>query len=1203
MGLLLGNGVQAHEQQSAAYFIPNKGQWPKEVKAMYQMPGTRIYITEFGLRLVNQDQSAIKEAHDTRNYDVKIGSFVYDMKLVGARLDFMEAIAQLSFSLNFIKGQDPSYWAADVKPAGQLLFKEVYPGVDLVFKHSGDNLKYEFIVQPGADPRQIVWEVAGLSPELLKSGEVRYVTPFGTMTEQKPYVYQTIKGAEKRINSRFIIDKNNVGFKLSKYDKTQTLIIDPTLIFATFSGSTVDNWGFTATSDRAGNGYLGGIASGMGYPTTIGTFDDSYNLGSWDMAISKYSADGQFLEFSTYIGGNQDEYPMSMVVDTSQQIVILGKTRSTNFPVSATAFDTQYNGLFDIVVTKLNASGSALIGSTYMGGTANDGHNRIPTLSFYQGDTTALEYNYGDDSRGEVVLDASFNVYVVSNTSSIDFPVQTPLIGTNRGQQDGVVFKLNPNLSTLLFSTYIGGSDDDAAYGLAVVEPAREVIVVGGTKSANFLNLPVTGYDNSFNGGTDGWIIRLGSNGNSILGRTYIGTPQSDQAFLVQLDNQNRVYVVGQSRGSMPLLPITNYHNTGSKHFIQRYSLDLSQLGFSTIVGPTNGSSPSLSPTALLVDLCSRIYLAGWGGNANAINPNLGSWPVTTNAFQTTTDGADFYFMVLDSNASGLLYASYFGGSVSEHVDGGTSRFNPQGVVYQAVCAGCGGSSNFPVTPGAFSTTNNSNNCNAALFKFDMEMFRPIARFITQYPDTPVCQLVAVMFQSTGTANASYFWDFGLPGATSTLPNPSYTYTTTGLFTVTLIVTNCVGSDTIRRNVNVLAPAFLDVSAVPHLCVNDTTALLVTGGSSYRWQAHPGLLDTVGNAPRFTASIGTWLYLWVANSVGCEIYDSVFVRVNPIRQVLPGTLMACLGGGVAIQPNLGPSIDTFYWEPHPVIANVNQSSQQLNPPNSTFFYLISIDTSGCTQRDSVWIQIVPTVFANAGPNRYVCSNDSFTLTARGGQRYLWSTGDTATTLYLPAQAAGTYWLIAYVDSCRSVPDTVSIQRNEIIANFVFTPDTGYVPAKMSFINRSTGDGVGRFRWDFGDGFVSSEASPSHVYNTPGEYTVSLIASNIQTGCSDTLDYKYVIIDSVLLFIPNAFTPNGDGVNDLFKVVDRNFLTFDIWIYNRWGELVYQSNDPKFTWDGRKNGENMQSGSYPYVIRGLGKNAKPLQYEGEIRLIR
>jgi len=1204
LAVLLGSTTAfAHNNSNTAYFVPNNGQWPVEVKAMYAMPGSKIFITDFGLRIVSQDHSAIKQSHDARNYDLKIGNFVYDMRLVGAKLDDPEQIGQLDFSFNFFLGQDASKWAADVRPVKQLIFKSVYPGIDLVFKTKGDFLKYEFEVAPGADPHQINWELSGLDPELLRTGEIRYSTPFGQMIEEKPLVFQQNSGVQQLVKARFYRNKNFVGFKLGKYDKSLHLIIDPALVFATFSGSTVDNWGFSATSDGAGNGYLGGVVSGMGYPTSVGAFDDSYNLGQWDISISKFSTDGQNLLYSTYLGGNQDEYPMSMITDTLQQLVILGKTRSNDFPVSATAYDNQYNGAFDLVLTKLNASGSALIGSTYIGGTANDGHNRLPTRSFYQGDSTALEYNYGDDSRGEVVLDASFNIYVASNTSSTDFPTQSPLQGLSQGQQDAVLFKFNPTLSTLIYSTYLGGSNDDAAYGLAVVEPLRTVIVVGGTKSANFVNISVPGYDNTFNGGTDGWLLSIGANGNTLAARSFVGTSLSDQVFLVQVDDQNRVYVVGQSRGSMPVLPANIYNNGGGKHFIQRYNASLTQLEFSTTVGPTNGSSPSLSPTALLVDLCRRVYLAGWGGNANSLNPSLGSWPLSANAFQSTTDGADFYFMVLDSNASGLLYASYFGGSVSEHVDGGTSRFNSQGVVYQAVCAGCGGSSNFPVTPGAYSTTNNSTNCNAAIFKFDMEIFRPVASFVTQYPDTPVCQLVPVLFQSTGTANATYFWDFGIPGATSTLPNPAFTYTTAGLFTVTLIVSNCVGSDTIRRNVNVFPPANIDLSAVPMLCANDTIAVQVSGANSYRWLAQPGLLDTTGNAPRFTGSTSTWLYLWAANTVGCEIFDSVLVLVIPDRLVLPDTVSACLGGGVFIQPNLGPEVVAFAWEANPAIANVNQAAQQLNPAVSTYFYLLTSDTAGCTQRDSMWVNIQATVFANAGPDRYVCSNDSFVLTARGGQRYLWSTGDTATTLRFPAQAAGIYWLIAYNDSCRSLPDTIRILRNEIEANFVFSPDTGYAPAKMSFINRTTGDGVGSFQWDFGDGYFSTEASPSHVYRQPGEYSVQLIATNAQTGCSDTLDYNYIFVDSIVMFIPNAFTPNGDGLNDLFKVLDRNFLSFDIWIYNRWGQLVFQSNDPKFGWDGRLNGELLQSGNYPYLIRGLGKNAKPFQFEGEIRLLR
>ncbi len=1197
--------VFAHEKgHNSGYFVPNEGQWPNEVHAMYEMPGSRVFVTDFGMRIVSSDQKSIREVHDTRNFDLPVRGSFYDMRLKGGKLHHMLKADSLAVRLNFFLGKDPGKWKSDIHPVQQLTFPDVYPGIDLVFHNDDEAVKYEFVIHPGANPAAIAWEVSGAAVSLSKRGDLTYKTTFGQMQEEKPYIYEQLESGTREVAGGFLLAGSEISFKTGKYNKRKTLVIDPRLIFATFTGSTSDNWGFTATSDSVGNGYLGGVCEAPGYPISTSAFDFSYNGGRWDMVISKFSANGQQLLYSTYIGGNDNEYPLSMVTNANEELIILGKARSADYPVLATAYDPFHKGAFDLVLTKLNVNGSALLGSTFVGGSGNDGHNRSALRNAYQADTTALEYNYGDDSRGEVLLDGVDNVYVASNTHSGDFPVLNALQSVKSAEQDAVVFKMNASLTTMLWSTFLGGNADDAAYGLAIAAPANSVYVTGGTKSPDFLSaIAAPGYDAAHNGQNDGWVVHLGPNGNTLLGKTFLGTTANDQSFLIQLDAQQRVYVAGQSRGNMPVSSQQLYHHTGAKQFLQRYNTGLTSLELATVLGPVNASAPSMSPTALLVDLCDRIYLAGWGGASNAINTNLGSWPVTANAFQANTDGSDFYFAVLDSGATGLLYASYFGGTAPEHVDGGTSRFNRQGVVYQAVCAGCPGNSSFPVTQDAYSLTNNSGNCNAAIFKFDLEIFRPVAAFSTQYPDTPVCQSVPVLFQNTGTSNASYFWDFGVPGATSTLPSPSYTYTNTGIYLVTLIVSNCVGSDTITRNVNVLPPPVLSLSGNAVLCPGDTIAVSVQGGTAYRWQQVIGLLDTTGSSPRFVGPGDVWLYVTVYNAAGCELFDSIFVQNSPEPVVLPASMTTCLGGSLQLSPALGPEVGGFSWLPDPWIADTMQAVQVVTPLESRWLYYRTTDTSGCTFIDSMLIQLLVSVIAQAGPDRFICVNHTDTLKAQGGTSYLWSTGETTSSILIPHTAAGLYWVIAYIDSCRSHPDTVFVRLNDVEANFTFSPDTGYAPAQIQFTNLSTGEGVREFHWDFGDGYTSAEVSPGHIYRKPGTYTARLTATNPQSGCTDSMDYNYIYIDSIQILLPNAFTPNNDGINDRFEFVHRNFESFEVLIYNRWGQLVFQSQHPSICWDGRFQNEQAPAGAYPYLIKAVGKNRKPYHFEGEVVLIR
>lgn len=1198
------SSMKAVAHSNGNYFVPNRGQWPEEAIAMAQIEGADLFITKFGFRIRLWDQKKIKEIHDDRNYEGNLSSFTFDLTFRDG--DFSRPVYSDSgnFRINFLLGHDSSKWATNLFPVKNILFKSVYQGIDLKVYFAGETFKYEFIVHPNADSKLIRWKVSkGVSASVSKSN-LLYDTPLGTFSDIDLNVFTKSRGKQTNVDAYYKRLKEEFTFSIDKYDSNDTLVIDPVLIFGTFSGSTSDNWGFTATSDDSSNGYLGGIVSSTGYPVTLGAVDTSFSGGNWDISVSKFSADGSQLLYSTYLGGNLAEYPMSLVTNSLGELFILAKTQSIDFPVTASAYDQSHNGQFDLVITRLNSTGSNIVASTFIGGTSNDGHNRIPSNNRYLPDTSSLEYNYGDDSRGDILIDSLGFVIIASNTYSSDFPTNGTAQATFSGQSDAVVLKLNANLSALIWSSFLGGTSYDAAYSLTYKPSSNVIYVAGGTRSQNFLSSSNvnTGYDLTHNGNTDGFILGLNFTSGQLLYRSFIGTTSYDQAYLIYADNFDGIYVTGQSRGAIPVFPSTIYRNAGGKVFVQKYNLRLDTLQLSTVLG-TATLSPSLVPTAMLVDLCNRIYIAGWGGSANSISGPLNNWPITNNAFRQTTDGSDFYFMVLESELRSLIYSTYFGGSAGEHVDGGTSRFNRNGVIYQAVCAGCGGSSSFPVTSNAWSSTNNSPNCNAALFKFDLETTIPVAQFSTQYPDTLACALIPVQFRSTGTIAADYFWDFGVPGATSTAQNPNYTYSIPGLYTITLIVTNCVGSDTITGRVQVLGPASITSPRNQKVCFNDTVQLSLAGGFGYRWLPDAVLLDTTGNSPRVKGITSKWLYVFISNAAGCESFDSVYIQVNGQRNVLNDSINFCLGESVIIQPIVGDEINSWTWLSNPLIIDPLMLNQTVQTTIPTKLYLLTNDTNGCSHLDSVMLNPVVTVRISAGPDRLVCVDDQVVLTASGARKYLWSNGDTTNSITVNYSFAGLYWVIGFLDSCRSIPDTVRVIQNIIEANFEVEPDTAYAPSAVQFINLSSGEGINRFSWSFGDGGVSTLANPSYVYRNPGKYSVKLDVTNTISGCSDSMIYNYVFVDSILLLLPNTFSPNNDGLNDFFLGVQRNFERFEIVIYNRWGELVFESVNPQFSWDGKLDGEYLPSGIYPYVVTALGKNRKPYQFTGEVKLIR
>jgi len=638
---------------------------------------------------------------------------------------------------NYFLGSDPKKWAGRVSLYEGVNYKELYPGISVKALSEINNFRYDLILAPNADPSLIKLKFTGQNGLQVKNGHLYIKTELGEIYQQSPYAYQEIDGEKKKIGCAYILKDNKVSIALGVYDKSKELIIDPTLIFSTFTGSTADNWGMTATYDAAGNGYTSGVCFGVGYPITVGAFqgtyaggvvNTTYTYGGFDMTVSKFNSTGTNLLYSTYLGGSDNEAPQSIIVDNANNLILMGRSYSTNYPVTAGAYDVSLNGAgsSDIVVTKFNAAGTALLASTFIGGSADDGVS-ISAVETFLG---SLKYNYADDGRSDVIIDANNNVYVASCTISNNFPTTGGAAqATSGGLQDACVFKLDATLSSLVFSTYLGGNQNDAGYNLAL-DANGDIYVTGGTESANFPSTAGT-IKPAYGGNIDGFITHLNAAGTSILRSTFIGTAGYDQSYFIQLDKFGNVFVYGQSNGGYPVTGGV-YSNPGSGQFIHKLNPTLNTTIFSTIFGTGKGS-PDIAPSAFLVDDCENIYISGWGGTLfgyNVATSTTAGLPVTGSPFQSTTDGSDFYFLILQKNATALLYATFMGGPMSqEHVDGGTSRFDKSGVVYQAICEGCGGYSDLTTTPGAWSSTNNSFNCNNALVKFSFDLLITLANF------------------------------------------------------------------------------------------------------------------------------------------------------------------------------------------------------------------------------------------------------------------------------------------------------------------------------------------------------------------------------------------------------------------------------------------------------------------------------------------
>lgn len=809
-------------------FVENKGQWDNRIQFKGDVSAGSFVIHRDGFTVVQhhpEDWEKLKElSHDHgRNEKNKEGenfrlrSHSYKVQFAGGNPNPEVVPDKAIFTYNnYFIGNDPSKWASNCKIYQGITVKNIYPNIDIRYYSDAGSLKYDLIVKPGGNPNQIAFKYEGADGLQVKNKELIIKTSVGDLKELSPYSYQYGQNQKAEILVKYKVKNNIVQFDVKDYDAKTTLVIDPSLIFCSFSGSTADNWGFTATYGEDGSMFGGGIVWAAGFPVSSGAYQQTYAGGRFDIGIIKLTPDGTSRVYATYIGGSGDDQPHSLIADQAGNLVIAGRTNSNNYPKKGLG-SVSPGGGYDIVITKLNSAGSDIIGSTQIGGSGMDGVN----ISTGDG-KNSLQQNYGDNGRSEVILDNAGNIYVASSTQSNNFPVQNAFQSAIGGNQDGVIIKVNSSITTLLFASYLGGPGNDAAYVLSLHPFNNTIYVGGGTESATGLEPYGGSVESAYNGNIDGFVSMITNNGSALIRTTYIGTQGIDQVYGVQFDKSGFPYVMGQTNGNMPMSPAGVWGQANGKQFIAKLQPDLSAYVYRTTFG--NGSSvPNISPVAFLVDRCDNVYVSGWGGSpiGGYDNAGVAGLPVTPDAIKPQPDldaqgkGQDMYFIVIERNAASLLYGTFFGqnGGGSEHVDGGTSRFDRNGVIYQAVCANCQRTgTNIPTTPGAWSTTNKSNNCNLMMIKiaFDFSgVAAGVQSAIGGVPrDTAGCLPLIVDFRDTIANAVSYEWNFGdgSGSVTTTSPNISHTYFNAGIYLVRLISTDsttCNIRDTSFLNIRV----------------------------------------------------------------------------------------------------------------------------------------------------------------------------------------------------------------------------------------------------------------------------------------------------------------------------------------------------------------------------------------------------------------
>jgi gliding motility-associated-like protein len=1215
-------------------FTENKGQWDARVLFQSDMRNAKLFVSKGALTYLFYSAEQVHEIQHKQILNEQINVHVMKVEFLGSNpAAVYTGRNPYDDYANYYHGNNPAKWKTRVLGYNKLYITDIYDHIDFELFESYGNLKYNFIVRPGGNPSQIRMKYTGADSLYLDNYNLVMKNSLGTITELRPLVFEGPEAGNKIIESAYQLEDNILSFAISsKRNKNKPLVIDPVLVFSTYSGSVADNFGYTATFDSLGHGYAGGTVFGFGYPTTTGAFlisfmggnveEDAIGYIERDCGITKYSKDGKKLIYSTYLGGSlSNENPHSMIVDRNNNLLVMGSTKSADFPIGiAPAYDFTHNGESDIFVVKFSEDGTSLLGGTFVGGSSFDGLNGDrPSRN-----TSPLLYNYADDFRGEIIVDERNDIFVATTTNSTDFPIVNGFDNTQGGKQDGCIFQLSSDMSTLMFSSFIGGDDQDAAYGLDL-GTHDDLFVTGGSNTIDF-GYGVPGMTKVNNGGrADGYIVRIDRNSFRLMAMTFIGTNAYDQCYFVKTDKYGKPFVYGQTEGEMKA-SANVYSNAGGKMFLKKLDLNCTAIELETTFGGKDKRRPDLSPTAFLVDQCERIFISGWGSLSfgNGFNGGgTGGMPVTGDAFQKTTDNYDFYLAVFSKNFYELQYASFFGGvsngnnNAHEHVDGGTCRFDKKGIVYHSVCAGCRGNSLFPTTAGAWSRTNNSRNCNNALFKFDFENLnrKPLAR------DS--------IYDVFATDTLDFNIDVSDPDLSDSLrvvlsgdmfKDPNYPKPLPEIETITKL----------PGRVNALRAHVTWRPECGHI-TGDTIKLYVKvyDQGCPTQDSNQALIRLVVKDPPLTVTPETFcLYFRDNNAIrlSWETFEKnkffkyiVLYRANPNKTIVAlDTLFDNQPGLFTDHLPQNPKMVNFTYymigynicgKPYDRGMRINTLKEFNTPIDSTYMHYATVVENKNIRIN--WFTSKEDDFGSYDIFRADNINGKST-----GYRKIKTIEVLTDTNYVDEDVNVAEKSYCYRIGVNDLCGHVSKPSNEG-CNIVLKGEVGHLFFDLDWSPYR--------EWKGG---VKNYELFRHVDNTSMSSLVN--TDLLRTHHDEDLDlwwgaYYYVVkayesdfhgigfnatslsneirlIQPPMVFVPNAFSPNGDNVNDIWGVSHAFVREFRMQVFNRWGEKVWDNDYKGNQWDGITRGKLAMNDVFVWIVTYKGWDNRFYTQKGTVTVM-
>ena len=730
------------------------------------------------------------------------------MELTGASpTTAVEGANQLPGTANYFIGNDPTKWHANVPTYSQVSYKNVYPGVDLLYYGNQRQLEYDFIVQPQANPTKIKLHFSGAKKLTLSpNGDLEVIATNGQIAFHKPVLYQIKQGQRQLVEGTFtLLAKNEVGFQVGTYDHSSDLIIDPVLEYSTYLGSTGTDYAAGITTDAEGNAYVTGYTYSEKFPTTAKSYQptSSYTANTSQSAVfvSKLNATGTELVYSTYLTGTEyhcsegpndnaltvdGDYGSAIAVDSSGDAYVTGGTCANDFPTTKGAYQTAYPSQHhanNVFITKLNPAGSALLYSTYLGG---------------------IGASSSGDWANAIAIDAAGDAYVTGQTFSPDFPTTKGAFQTTpAGGDTAFVSKMNPTGTALVYSTYLGGAGHGTTSGdsgsAIAINSKGNAYVTGYTYSNNFPT--TTGAYQKTNkayaiSGSSPFVTELNTTGTAldfstlVGGSTQTGSLQ-DSANGIALDAAGNVYIAGGTASTdFPTTKGAYQTKDGSSGvwangFITKLNPSGTALVYSTYLGGSGSATAQSGDRveAIALDALGDVFLTGYSGSPN--------FPVTSGAYQKTNKSGSksetAFLTELNPTGTALVYSTYFGGSGSSaNVNGdiGTAIAYLEGRVY---FAGVTESTDFPTTTNAYQKKNEATAGKSNAFIAEFEIAQSTTTTLVS-DDNPAALGAKVVFTAdvtgedgTPTGTVSFSIDGGTPIKVTLDDTGHAAYSTTAL--------------------------------------------------------------------------------------------------------------------------------------------------------------------------------------------------------------------------------------------------------------------------------------------------------------------------------------------------------------------------------------------------------------------------------------